>query len=150
MDEREVLLSFQGYFGKPSLKIILSTIIQSDQINKARGGRGLKVYSVESYKVKKRDESPYEQFSGTEFANKEEIEIPNIMGNPLYTRQETYAAVQLFVRPEMVPKVNIELNARYPSRIWQEFFPEEGIIDVVLNRNAENLLWLLKPSKRRL
>jgi len=56
------------------------------------------------------------------------------------TRQEVYATIEKYARPEMTSQIKEQLDARYPIKDWKNYFPFAGAFQTIINDNLESLV----------
>ena len=134
-EERRLSISLTGK--KIPFKLEVGLFLVLDELHKALGGSGLLVDKVGISDLTKKNESPYELFAGTEFANETNVETPIKSKSVPY--QEVYDTIDEYAIDK--EKLIRDFNTRFPRDKFQHTIPFRDIYFWLTNENKENLTY---------
>jgi hypothetical protein len=124
-------------FDRVPFKKVLKLILTLNDLYKSIGGDSLKIGEGISLEEATENESPYELHGRTPFANLRKSLKPTPITH-YAPREQVYATIEEYVKPEIADRIRQELDQKYPTEIWLNKFPTIGAFDILINKNIEN------------
>jgi hypothetical protein len=105
-------------------------------------GKGLELKMNGAADIVEVRDSPFEQLSGTPFSNSKRV-LANKLLTKSVAREEVYAAIEKFAKPEMVNEIKAAINKKYPPNLeWGDHVPRmESVMFLYNEYLRDNNTW---------